>query len=284
MHTFRFNPVFNQWVLLGTSQSSAPQITEANLLDVGRKKEFVAAHNPRQPFLLEPEPQSANAHADEVYASQSPVGEYEFLLYRGDLDFFTWRAEEWRHWLELAHQRTLQTHHNPHLHFVHLSLNTASRHTIDGYQRVGDLIAASHSLCEMSTLIPTELAEKMRNKEKIFQLHSDHWLRVFAPTAPLHDREVWIVPVDYRPSFVGMSSEERWALAEVLSNLFVHLKSTFSHDEYQLSLHTALVDNSTDKTWWIQIHKAEGSVESPIPVRPLPELFMKKLTDSLRNT
>jgi galactose-1-phosphate uridylyltransferase len=133
----------------------------------------------------------------------------------------------------------------------------------------------------MSTLMDVEIAQKIQKKEGIFRLHEDEWCTVMVPSAPAHDRELWIMPTQYRASFATMDAKERKNYSEILALLLSHLKNEFAHDEYQLSLHTALSDTKQASTWWIQLHKADPGVESPIAIKPLPEVFMRQLKRSL---
>jgi len=276
MHTFRFNPVFKQWVLLGTSYAATPTITKNNLLDVGRNGKFVAANHPRQPFLLEPSNQKD--HSDLVYAGESPVGEYELMLYEGKDPLFVWGAKEWEGWLNLVQRRLLQLQHNPHLHYVHLTVDTGMLKAVDGdFQRVGDLIAASHPLCGMSTLLDREMADKIRHKEQIFTVQEDGYGTLIVPSAPTRQHEVWYLPMVSRSSLARLDPAERKALARTLSVLVGELKAAYPHEEFNLSFHTDLLGNQPEQLWWLQVHQTEPGVESPLPVRALPELFVRKL-------
>ena len=277
MHTFRFNPVFRQWVLLGTSYAATPHIEKGHLLDVGRKGSLVAATHPRQPFLLEPSASSKD-HDDLLYSGHSPVGEYELLLSTDKDPFYTWDAKAWEAWLELAQIRVGQARHNPHLHHVNLTVHTGVAEAVEGgYQRVGDLIATSHPLCGFATLIDREMAAKMRVKENIFVVRDDADGTLIVPSAPLHQHEVWYLPKEARGSFADIAKKERKSLAKVLSLLLQELKAAYPHEEFLLSFHTALLGSDLEHTWWLQIHRAEVGVESPLAVQALPELFVRKL-------
>src|SRR4051812_27095540 len=124
MFAFRFNPVFDQCVMVGGVVLTPRAVQPAHLLDVGSRDGFVAATYPRQPFILEPAKARAPHPQDAgmLYAEQAPVGEYELLLYNGPTDFFIWTSAEWDGWLKLVQQRIRQLHHNPYLHHLHLTL------------------------------------------------------------------------------------------------------------------------------------------------------------------
>src|SRR5690606_29626340 len=69
MYSFRFNPVFEQWVLLGGQFASSLAVSAAHKIDVGRQGDFAAVTYPRQPFLLDPPSTSKHRRADPlVYA------------------------------------------------------------------------------------------------------------------------------------------------------------------------------------------------------------------------
>lgn len=281
MHTFRFNPVFQQWVLLGTSYAATPAIEERNLLDVGRGKKFAAASHPRQPFILEPD-SKAKDHDDLLYAGKPPVGEYELLLYAGKDPLYTWDHKEWDGWLQLAQQRISQARGNPHLHHLSLTVHTGALKAVEGnWQRVGDLIATSHPVCGMATLIDKEMAHKMLAKEGIFVVQHDSHGSLIVPSAPTHQHEVWYLPAAAHASLGDIDSKERASLAKVLASLMTELKAAYPHEEFLLTFHTALLGSSSHHMWWLQVHQADSAVELPLPVRPLPELFVRKLQDIL---
>jgi len=280
MHTFRFNPVFQQWVLLGTSYAATPVIEKGNLLDVGRGKKFAAASHPRQPFILEPDGKSKD-HEDLLYAGKPPVGEYELLLYAGKDPLYTWDHKEWDGWLQLTQQRISQARRNPHLHYVSLSINTGGLKKVEGdWQRVGDLIATSHPVCGMTTLIDHEIAEKILAKEGIFAVKQDAHGALLVPSAPTHQHEVWYLPAAAGASLADIDGKGRASLAKVLAPLMVELKAAYPHEEFLLTFHTALLASSSHHMWWLQVHQA-GNEDSPLPLRPLPELFVRKLREIL---
>src|SRR5262249_16661097 len=144
MYTFRFNPVFEQWVMVGGPVVAPRSLKPADLLDVGRRDGFQAASYPRQPFILEPPRTPHELETSLLYQEQPPVGEYELLLYKQVPDFFSWDTAHWEAWLSLVQQRLCQALLNPHLHYVQLVLHTSALESIEGYQRVGDLIVTSH--------------------------------------------------------------------------------------------------------------------------------------------
>lgn len=246
------------------------------MLDVGRTEMLVAAVHPRQPFILEPDKKSHD-HSDLVYAGQPPVGEYEFLLYRGHDPLTSWDAEAWEQWLNLAIQRLRQLQRNPHLGYAYLSINTAVQHSLSGWLRVGDLVATSHPVNGVSVLIDRELAAKIAKKEALFIVRETGHGMVIVPSAPTHDNEVWYFPKVMRPLVHGISKEEKQELAETLSVLARELKTAFTHQEFTFTFHTDLVGDHQESSWWLQIYRSEAGVESPVPLRGLPELFVSKL-------
>ena len=274
MFTFRFNPLFKQWVMVGGAVVAPQRVGPAHLLDVGAADGFQAATYPRQPFILEPKGETAQP-GSLMHREEPAVGEYELLLYQGPQAFFDWDAAHWERWLTLLHHRLRQLHQNAHLHYVTVSLSTAALTTIENYQRVGDLIAASHPLHGFLPLLSTDLADRLRRKEPDFCLFDDSRGRLYVPPAPLHDQEIWYVPSAFRPGIDGLDSSERSQVAAVLSRLVHALHDEFPHRSYRLQIATELGGKDSDGTWWVQIY-AEGP-EHSLAVRTLPEAFLAKL-------
>lgn len=278
MYTFRFNPVFGKWVMLGGAVHQPHPITDAHILDVGKDDDLMAASYPRQPFLIEPPAgKPFHVHEDQLFASQPPVGEYELLLYKGATNLFSWNSKQWEAWLNLVQHRLRQLHHNPYLHYVHVTLHTQSLDSAPPYARVGDIIAASHQLVGLSTPMDTELADKIADKESVFTIIEDDNGRLYVPSAPLYEKEVWFIPTHYHPGFEQTSKEERRDLAQVLAVLIRQLKLEHPHEEYILDLHTALAGHHEETTWWLQIYRAESGVPSVLPIRALPEAFVQHI-------
>jgi hypothetical protein len=274
MFTFRFNPLFKQWVMVGGAVVTPQQIGAANLLDVGAGNGFQAASYPRQPFILEPKGETAEP-GSLMHREEPAVGEYELLLYQGEQHFFSWDVAHWEHWLSLLQHRLRQLHHNPYLHFASVSLSTSALASVENYQRVGDLIAASHPLHGFLPLLSSELAERLQRKEPDFALFDDDRGRLYVPPAPLHDQEVWYLPATLSPGIDGLGAADRHQVAVVLSRLMHALHEEFPHRSYRMHLATELGGSQNDGTWWIQIY-AEGP-ERALTVRTLPEAFLTKL-------
>lgn len=284
MYTFRFNPVFHQWVLLGGPVTMEERIEGAHFTDIGKSRDFGAIIHPRQPFLLEP-PAAKPFHQEKglAFASKPPVGEYEILLYKGYKEFFAWDETTWETWFKLVQIRIRQFQHNPHLHHVHLVLHTSALESVEPYQRVGDLIATSHPVVGMMGELSVELAEKLHEKESVFHLLDDKYGRLYVPSAPLQEREIWYLPAQYQPGVDHVQETGRKHFARVMETLLKHLHAEYPYDHYVLVLHTALAGSEKDTTWWLQMYRDEGGVPSPLPTHGLPELFMRELRFSLKN-
>jgi hypothetical protein len=273
MYTFRFNPVFEQWVLLGEPVPQTLLIQEAHkILPLFKEApDFYAATYPGQPFILD-HPATKKHVDDLLYAPQAPVGEYEVILYTGKTPFKNWTQKEWQQWLALGIERFRQLHLNPYLHFVTLKLFTRSLMSAgDEHQRVGDLIAASHPLSGMSAPVSAELIEKLLKKEQLFVVdHSTHG-SLYIPTAPLHHHEIWYLPkgehhIDTLPA------AERTALATTLAHTFSILQEEFPEEHWVMTVHTPMASTEEQGQWWIQIHQ-ETAETSPLKILPLPERF-----------
>lgn len=278
MHTFRFNPVFNQWVLLGAPVTVPLEIKESQLLDIGKQAGLAAATYPRQPFLLEPNAKHQSPiDKSLLYASQSPVGEYELLLFTEEAAPYDWTAKQWDSWLMLIQQRITQLHHNPYLHFVYFTFHTAALHSTNGYQRVGDLIAASHPVSGMSVHLDEETAEKLRKKEDLFVVTDTGEGDLYVPSAPLYAKEVWYLPKTYRSGIDQIEKKEREALAHILAKLMPALHAEFPEAQFCVTIHTSMAGMADDTTWWLQLYQLEYGQLGPLPVHPLPEAFVQHL-------
>jgi hypothetical protein len=277
MHTFRFNPVFRQWVLLGSPVPVQVEVTAAQLLSIGKGNDLVAATYPKQPFILDPKPGVPKTPAGErLYADEPALGEYELFLYGGKHHFYDWKQKQWEAWLTLAQQRILQFHHNPHIHFAALSLHTSALDSVSGYQRVGDLIGTSHQIAgEMPLLTPT-LADKLFAKERGYVLHESKQGRLQVPSAPLGEQEVWYVPTAYKRGIEQIGKSEREECAFVLAKLFPALHEEYPRDNYVLTVYTAMADHKEEITWWIRIQR-QATHTTPVQSRPYPEGFLRTL-------
>ena len=279
MYTFRFNPVFDQWVMLGGAVAAPHQLSDAHILtkDGSKKREFLAAVYPRQPFLLEPPDTHKNHHDSLLYAEHPAVGEYELLLHKGKKKFFNWEAAEWMSWLDLVQQRLLQAQHNPYIHYVNLTFHSSALESIEGYQRVGDLIATSHPIAGMVGVLDREIAQKLEKKEHLFTIWSGDQGRIYIPSAPLQEKELWYIPAEYQASFERVESEACAELAEVLAHVFNRLHAEYPDEAYVLRLYSQVVGKQEEATWWIQIFKEESQLGGALLVHSLPEAFVQQL-------
>ena len=263
--------------MVGGAVLSPRTITQAHLLDIGSSKEFIAATYPRQPFILESTQQSTKiSHGEMMYAQQQPVGEYELLLYRGDQEFFFWEQQQWEGWLTLLSNRLRELHHNPFLHYAYPTLRTSALESIEGYVRVGDLIASSHPLLGFLPSLEIAIAEKIRTKERIFTVLDDDRGQLYVPSAPLHEQEVWYIPAKHQPAIESSSTKDRSSCAAVLALLMARLHDEFEHYSYVLNIGTSMASAEGNTTWWIQIY-ADIPDTSILPVRTVPEGFLQKL-------
>jgi hypothetical protein len=277
MHTFRFNPVFRQWVLLGTPVSHEVTLTSAHLLHSGAKDDFLAATNPKQPFVMDPPTLHGNAHA--LVQEQPPVGEYEFLLSKGSKTLREWGVKEWEQWLALLQKRLLHLHHNPHLTHVQVALHTAWVGSVgESYKRVGDVIATSHPVAGAVPLLEKELVNKLRHTERGYIIHDGDDGIMYAPSAPQCTKEVWYIPANQSGGFDASSTSARLHTAEALTLLMRGMLTEWRHEHFILELHTSLVDKRSDATWWIRIYQEQRRMPATLTVLPLPEQFVRDLS------
>jgi galactose-1-phosphate uridylyltransferase len=280
MNTYRFNPVFNQWVLLGSPVASTIEVTERHLLDVGRGSGFVAATLPRQPFIVDPP--KARKDDDFLYQPQPPVGEAEVFLYEDEAAFFEWSPAEWGAWIRFVGMRLRQVYHNPHLHFVSLTLSTGALASAGpAYQRVGDLAATSHPIAGAPAVLNEVLLGKLLKVEDAFIVQANDAAVVYVPSAPLNDKEAWVLPTHPVASFEKITATDALGLSETLASLFGALKDAYPEERWLMTVHTTLDGMSEDATWWIQVHAREHEMSAPLMVRPLPEAFARYLENEI---
>jgi hypothetical protein len=284
MYTFRFNPIFQQWVILGEPIPQALIIQDAHKIvpNLASAPDFQAATYPRQPFVIEPE--STKKHEDELlFAPQSPVGEYELILYTGTVQFFEWSSKEWSQWLLLAAERFRAIHLNPHLHFAILKVLTKGLHSAgEEYMRVGDFIATSHPLAGMSLPVSHEIITKLIEKEKLFVVRHDEYGALYVPTAPLNVHEVWYLP-RHTETFDAMTSAARTSLAKTLAAAFAALHEEFPEEHWCMTLHTPMAQGPHDMSWWIQIHQDTSSQNTLLPIKGFPERFAFLMRHAVAN-
>lgn len=275
MYTFRFNPLFHHWVVLGRPVGHGVFIEPAHLLHNGKPGVFVAATNPRQPFLLDP-PNQVGTSAT-LHREQPPIGEYELLLYSGEIALAKWTAKEWDQWLGLLQQRLLHFHQNPELHHVMVSLHTGwLAGAGENYQRVGELVATSHPVAGGQTLMDEELLTKLREREKGYVLHDSHDGVIYVPSAPLYEKEVWYIP-ESEGMAESLSSRERQHAAEALALLSRALLMTWPDSHFVLEIHTVLGKGPEGKRWWARFYQEERGIPASLNVVPLPEPFVREL-------
>lgn len=293
MYTFRFNPVFEEWVIIGEAIPKPTDLPDSALVNPGRKGDFLAANNPKTPFILDPElnhgfkgtpgQRQPEPKLDQLlHPEQPPVGEYEFLLYRGGKGLFEWGAKEWEEWMLLLIERIWQLHHNPHLHHFGFRFHTRGVMSLGGkYLRVGDLIASSHPLLGMNKLLDAKTAEKLKHKEQLLMAEFSGIGSLYATSAPSQKRELWFLPEKLTPSLDGIPDSPRRGLARLLAGLLPLLQSEFPKSAWILELHTSMSGMNPDSTWWLQIFEdpdgASSLAENLLPVKPLPEGFWQKL-------
>lgn len=279
MYTFRFNPVFNQWVLLGEQMPQALALLPAHTLM--RQGDFLVASYPRQPFLLDPPTQKKHHAQDLAYAAQPAVGEYEIIVYTGKKELWQWVAEEWEAWTLVVAERLRQLHLNPHLHFVSLNLHTSALNTLgDATQRVGDLVATSHPLAGMEPQMTQDLLVKLVEKEKLFVVQHKKHGALYVPSAPTQHQEVWYLPVDAQGGFEDTPAAGRKTVAEALAALMTTLHTEFPTEQYIIRLHTAMAGMGKEMSWWLQIFQ-ENHTEGALVVHRNPEHLVYLLRQRL---
>lgn len=279
MYIFRYNPVFQQWVLLGEPVPHNVLLTPAHRLDAdpGKRSDFWAASFPGQPFLMEETAHKAKKDDELLYAPQPPIGEYELLVYTGKREFSDWTKREWTEWLMLLSNRLQQMHLNPYVHYGTVRLHTTSLHTLKEGLRVGDCIAASHPLAGMSQTIDPDLIERLLDKEKLFVLHRDSISALYVPSAPTRRRELWLLPQTEGLLDKGEDTH-RQKLGATLAHLFSSLHQEYPQEHWVLALHMSFASGDSGFQWWVQIYQDDQNQPlSPLVVQPFPERFVLTL-------
>jgi hypothetical protein len=279
MYSFRYNPVYQRWVMVGPPVVPVEEITAAHRLDIGQRRSFTAATFPRHLFVLDADDSEVgHAHAavvnrDMLYTIQAPVGEYEVMLYDGDVDFWQWDTSMWDHWFMLIQHRLNQLYRNPHLQYVSFHFHTSLLFSLKDTLRVGDLWATSHPLEERPHRMDSALATRLR-QESLFTIYTGAHGWLYVPSAPLHEQEVWYLPYEHLSSLEKLGAPERKEASYVMSNLMGRLHDEWPEQNWVIELHTALVHTDQETTWWLQIYKESTGNESPLPVKVAPEGFV----------
>lgn len=285
MYTFRFNPVFKQWVLLGEQFPHQLVVSPSQRLDHGKVShpDFFAVPHPRSPFLLDPPAKHKRHDNDLLHGAEAPVGEYEILCYSGDKGFSQWNAQTWEDWLALFLERFRQLHANPHLHHVSLKLHTNALTTLGNeLQRVGDLVATSHQISGMPHHLTEELLHKLQRSEHLFQVHAGEHGFLYVPSAPLNSHEVWYLPATHATSIDALTKAERHEFAYTMSLLMGVLSTEFDRENFVITVHTGMTSTPNHQgCWWVQIHQDTAGSTAIAQPKPLPERFVLLLRQLL---
>jgi hypothetical protein len=277
MFTFRYNPLFKEWVMLGETALAKP-LKPVHFLDVGKSPSFQAATYPQSVFLLGDEGKRGDSKGDLLFQEAPAVGEYELLLYKGEQWPLLWSEKLWEEWLTILQTRLKQLLLNPYLHFVKFTFNTQATNTVgETYLRVGDLIGLSHPVCGEVPLISQELALKLEHKDTIFCIKKNQTIRLYVPSAPLYPKEMWLIPENRQSSFLVCESKERAQFAKVLAVLMRNLNLNYPESHFVIRLYTDLLNKPEEETWWFQIHEAKDGQDSLLSIQALPEKFVHTL-------
>jgi hypothetical protein len=276
MHTYRYNPLFRHWVLLGNPVPRDVDLQAAHLLHSGGDALFMAAVNPVQPFIMDAPAHHRTGHT--LHREEAPVGEYEFLLYTGDKELGEWGIDEWEGWLRLLGRRILHVHENPALHHLHIAFHTAYEETTGSkYRRVGDVIATSHPIAGAAPLLDHDLIEKLKKHERGYILHDGPDGFMYAPSAPLFEKEVWYVPTVRGGGMEASSPVVRMHTAEALALLMRGLTHEWPSEHFVIEVYSPIGRVDPDATWWIRVYQEARRVPATLTVLPLPEQFVRDL-------
>ena len=277
MHTYRYNPVYKAWYLIGAPIVEPEKISEG-MLYAPNKGDFVAASYPREVFVMEPPKKKEYQvdHHDLLHLSQPPVGEYDLLLYRKEADFWHFTSKHWEKLLELLQLRIMAAQQNVHIQYLDFTINTALLYSFQGYLRVGDLVSSSHQIFEDSEVITGELLNKLK-KETLFSIRDDVTGWVYVPSAPKYCKEVWYI-ANKAGGFEGAEKKE---LAAFLAKLLTFLHEEWIDESWIVKLHTSFTGSRADSHWWVQIYQNDANKDTQIhgilPQRLNPEGYVKIL-------
>ena len=219
-----------------------------------------------------------HGHHEEgrLHVDNPPVGEYELLLANESQSLFKWKQKQWEEWLGLLQLRLLQLHHNPQLHHVLFALKTEALHSIEGYQRVGDLIATSHPIAGENPVLTAELASKIAEKEWLYKAHVGKHGYVYMPSAPTGEREIWYVPTTEHAGIEQIGRSERDELAYCLEKLVGGLHDEYPKDNFSIQIFTQIAGIAGDHVWWLRIsHDAHHS--GAVASHGYPEPLLRRL-------
>jgi hypothetical protein len=277
MHTYRYNPLFHRWVLLGTPVPHTVQLEEASLLLSPHKGgQFLAAEHPEQPFLIDPP--AHHGTAELLHQERPPVGEYELMLHTRHIPLHEWGSDEWSAWLHLLVKRLRRIHGNPHLHHVQIAFHTGWCLTTGSkFQRVGDIIATSHEVAGAAPLLSHELLEKLRARERNYILHDGRDGTLYVPSAPQFEKEVWYVPHDQNGSVAEADTKTLGHTAEALALLMKAMIGEWRAEHFVLEVHTSLANVPEDSSWWIRVYQEARRTPATLTVVPMPEKFARDL-------
>lgn len=273
MYSLRYNPVFKQWVLVGPPVLPFEEITESQLLTVGKGYHFIAASYPRH--ILQPDFDDVKREhrPDMLHLEHPPVGEYDLLLYAGEKGFWEWGSEQWGHWLVLLQNRVAQMHKNLNIRHLHIELRTSQLNSIQEYQRVGDVIGTTHPIQERQPELDNDLLDRLR-QEELFAIFLGETGWLYAPSAPLEEKELWYLPYIAHSGIEKAGEAVRGELAKVMAQLMRKLHGEWPDEDYRIIIYSNLAHQTDQLCWWVRIHKEQPHIHPSLPVTLAPEGFV----------
>jgi hypothetical protein len=282
MYTIRFNAVLQQWVLLGEPMPETMQVREQQLQAVTPDlPQWRILPHPRHPFQVDA-PKTGKHHADLVTAEHAPVGEYDLVVYTGDLPILRWTNTEWAQWLQViasrlrTHERQMRSGH------VRCVLHTKGASSLGvGYVRAADCMVLSHKLAGMYEPLQRELAKKLLERERLFTVADTAHAAVYVCSAPSQVAEVWVLP---HTEHATLSDERAETIAHVAGNLtrtLSKLHAEYPERQWVIQVHTAMHAAHTAAQWWVQIYAdTSGSLDQPLTALAAPERLVTLLRHS----
>lgn len=281
MNSYRYNPVYKKWYLIGAPIIEPEKISKGMILDPSNRGDFLAASYPRELFVLDaPSKKDFQLqHTDVLHLSNPPLGEYDLLLYKGGADFWNFTSGQWEKLLEQLQLRILAVHKNLAVQYLDFTLSTKLLYSFQGYLRVGDLVGASHQIFEDYADISFELAEKLK-AETLFEISQGKHGRLYAPCAPKYNKEVWYIS-NKIGGFESASTGEVVEVASYLAKLISFLRQEWIEENWTIKLHTSINASREEMVWWFQIYQDNSNQSSLIhgilPQRLNPEGYVHLL-------
>jgi hypothetical protein len=282
MHAIRFNPVLEQWVLLGEAiPESLAHLSLTKHQVFPGNTEWHHSDHPRSPFVIDA-PRTGRHHHDLIVAEHAAIGEYDLLTYAGDKSVGQWEASEWELWLSAIAMRFQSVKQNHALHYCGAQMRTKGLASTGPDQlRVADCIATSHKISGAIGSLDAVLVEKITTKEGLFVVRKQDGMVCYVPSAPTHRNEVWLLSTNPDSGVIHHDSKKSLhGCAQMLTQVYKALDATEGKPDWVVTIHSDL-QNTQGRNWWIQIHQDDAGALAMVHSTQNPERLVAYLNQSL---